>query len=136
VLGYGVGSFLENRHFKSIKKRELIYKNIPLIMVKHAWNEKNIKDVKFVSGSVVISVDHFKRFVAGLINIFGGRVSTYESLLDRARREAILRMKEEAKDASEIINVRIETSSISKDADRRVGSIEVFAYGTAIYRKD
>jgi len=69
-----------------------------------------------------------------LINIFGGRVSSYESLLDRGRREAILRMKESAKGASEIVNVRIETSSISKNDNRGIGSIEVYAYGTAIYR--
>ena len=34
-------------------------------------------------GNVVVSVDYFKRFVAHLRMIFGGRVHTYESLLDR-----------------------------------------------------
>jgi uncharacterized protein YbjQ (UPF0145 family) len=43
-------------------------------------------------------------------------------------------MKEDAGEASEIINIRIETSSISKNAQRNVGAIEVLAYGTAIYR--
>jgi uncharacterized protein YbjQ (UPF0145 family) len=43
-------------------------------------------------------------------------------------------MKEDASDASEIINIRIETSSISKNAQQNVGAIEVLAYGTAIYR--
>jgi len=43
-------------------------------------------------------------------------------------------MKEEAGNASEIINVRIETSSISKNANRNIGAVEVLAYGTAIYR--
>lgn len=65
--------------------------------------------------------------------LFGGNVTVYETLIDRARREAILRMKSNASNASEIINIRIETSSISKNA-KSIGSIEVLAYGTAIYR--
>lgn len=92
---------------------------------------------QLVSGSVVISIDFFKKFVAGLRSLFGGRLKAYESLLDRARREAILRMKESAlqNNARVIINVRIETASINKNSGRRqgVGSVEVVAYGTAIF---
>ena len=134
VLGYSIGSYLESRHYKSIRDREEKLKRVPVLMIKRAIDDENIKEVRLVDGSVVISIDYFKRFVAGLVNIFGGRVGAYETLLDRARREAILRMKEEAKGASEIINVRIETSSISKNTDNNIGSIEIYAYGTAVYR--
>lgn len=47
-------------------------------------------------------------------------------------------MKEMAKDADLIINTRLETAPIGQSAgrDRRVGSIEAIAYGTAIkYQK-
>jgi uncharacterized protein YbjQ (UPF0145 family) len=103
-------------------------------MLKKPLQPEGIKNSRLVNGSVVISIDYFKKFVASLMNFFGGRVSTYETLIDRARREAILRMKEDAGDASEIINVRIETSSISKNASDNIGAVEVLAYGTAIYR--
>ncbi|MCI5128213.1 MAG: hypothetical protein D3907_06860, partial [Candidatus Electrothrix sp. AUS3] len=33
---------------------------------------------------------YFKRIVAGLRNIFGGNVQSYETLVDRARREAVI----------------------------------------------
>lgn len=102
-------------------------------MLKKPLDFENIKDVKLVNGNVVISIDFFKKIVASLINLFGGNITAYETLLDRARREAILRIKEDASDASEIINIRIETSSISKNT-KTVGAIEVLAYGTAIYR--
>jgi uncharacterized protein YbjQ (UPF0145 family) len=87
-----------------------------------------------VCGNVVISIDFFKKFVSGLRRIVGGRVSSYESLIDRARREAVLRMKEEAakKGAQYVFNVKMETSSISKGRRNSVGSVEVLAYGTAI----
>ena len=39
---------------------------------------------------------NFKRFLANLRRLIGGRVKSYESILDRARREALLRMKTEA----------------------------------------
>ena len=87
-----------------------------------------------VAGSVVVSVDYFKRFLAGLRGLVGGRVVAYESLLDRARREAILRMKQQARElnAAMVFNIKIETSSISRNARGGVGSIEVLAYGTAL----
>jgi len=134
VLGYGFGTFAEKRHFASIRKREEKLKEIPTIMLKRPLHPEEIKEYKLVNGSVVLSIDYFKKFIASLVNIFGGNIGSYETIVDRARREAILRMKEEAGNASEIINIRIETSSISKNAQKSVGAIEVLAYGTAIYR--
>ncbi len=134
IIGYTSGNILEKRHFKSIRKREEEMVGLPTIMLKRPLDSDNISSVKLVNGSVVISIDYFKKFVASLMNFFGGRIGTYETLIDRARREAILRMKDDAKGASEIINIRIETSSISKNAAQNIGSVEVLAYGTAIYR--
>lgn len=133
ALGYIFGTIAERRHYTSIREREEQFKNLPTIMLKKPLNPKEVKEYKLVNGSVVISIDFFKKFVAGLINFFGGNVTVYETLIDRARREAILRMKENASNASEIINMRIETSSISQNS-QSIGSIEVLAYGTAIYR--
>ena len=133
LLGYISGTIVEKRHFKSLLKREEESLFMPLIALKKPLHDRDIQESKLVNGSVVISIDFFKKFVAGLVNFFGGNITVYESLVDRARREAILRMKESAIDASEIINVKIETSSISKNT-KGIGAIEVLAYGTAIYR--
>ena len=134
IVGYIFGTLVEKRHYKSILEREEEYKSLPTIMLKRPLGEDEIKSYRLVNGSVVISIDFFKKFLASLINFFGGNISSYETLIDRARREAILRLKEDAKGASEIINLRIETSSISKNANNNIGAIEVLAFGTAIYR--
>lgn len=134
VIGYISGTLVEKRHYRSIREREEALKSLPLVDLKRPLYEENIKSYRLVNGSVVISIDFFKKFLAGLINFFGGNISAYETLIDRARREAILRLKADAKDASEIINLRIETSSITKNTKNSVGAIEVLAYGTAIYR--
>ena len=89
-----------------------------------------------VTGSVVISLDYFKRFLAGLRAVVGGRIKAYETLLDRARREAILRMKEETarKGYDTILNVRLETSRLAtgrRDGKGTAG-VEVLAFGTAV----
>jgi len=134
LLGYIFGSIAESRHYKSIRKREEDFLTLPTIALKVPLSPEKIKSSKLVAGNVVISIDFFKKFLAGLRNIFGGNISSYETLIDRARREAILRMKTEAREASEIINVKIETASISKNTHGGVGAVEVVAYGTAIYR--
>jgi uncharacterized protein YbjQ (UPF0145 family) len=137
LVGYIAGSAAERRHYASIHKREKETLKFMLVTAEGTFAEGQVKNAFLVSGSVVISIDYFKRLLAILRNIFGGRVIAYETLLDRARREAILRMKEEArrKGAQMIINLRMETSSIgggAANARGQVGSIEVIAFGTAI----
>ena len=135
LLGYFFGRSAERKHLASIREREEAFRHLPTIMLKRPLDAEKIADYRLVNGSAVVAIDYFKRLVASLVNLFGGSMISYESLVDRARREAILRMKEAAGDASEVINVRIETSSISKSAQQNIGAVEVLAYGTAIYRK-
>lgn len=133
ILALITGSIIERRHFRSIHEREREMGNIPLLSGKSYPTDRPVKNSKLVSGSVVISIDYFKRFLAGLRQIFGGEVTAYVSLVDRGRREAVLRLKEKCPNADLIVNLRIETSSISKGQGKSVGTIEVYAYGTAIY---
>ena len=136
MLGYFWGSVNERRHYHSIRRREKKYQSVPAVSFKSVPANIEVKTSKLVIGSTVISIDYFKRFMAVLYNLVGGRLKPYESLLDRARREAILRMKQSSPKAQLIINVRVETASISKSSRKgTVGSIEVLAYGTAINYK-
>lgn len=136
VLGYTCGTIAEKRHYKSIIKREKELIKLMLVNVEGRFADGAVSESFLVSGSMVVSNDYFKRLLAILRNFFGGRVKSYESLIDRARREAILRMKEEAKSkgAHMIVNLRLETSTIGRSANKKnsVGSIEALAYGTAV----
>jgi uncharacterized protein YbjQ (UPF0145 family) len=133
ILGFWAGTFVEKKHYKSIKNREQKFLNLPAVTSKNVLEENaQVEKAILVTGSAVISIDYFKRFLAGLRNLFGGEIISYETLIDRARREAVLRMKEDSVGADIILNLRIETSSISKGAKKSLGSIEAIAYGTAI----
>jgi uncharacterized protein YbjQ (UPF0145 family) len=138
-LGYIGGTIAEMRHYRSIITREKQFLKLPTVTINRIIEKDvEIKSVEMVQGSAVISVDYFKRILAALRNFFGGEVKSYESLVDRARREATLRMKEKALNADIILNTRIETATIGRNANRRnsIGSIEAIAYGTSItYRK-
>lgn len=135
VIGYVVGSIIEKRHYRSINKREEKYLGTPAI-ASEIMPMGHYESLGLVTGNVVVSVDYFKRFIAALRNLFGGRVSSYETLIDRARREALLRMKEQCpKDATAIMNVRLQTAAVgSQHIGRKNGlaCLEVCAYGTAI----
>lgn len=133
TIGYVVGSRVERRHYKSIIDREG-EANAPLVFsARTPPTDTQYAEVGLVTGSVVISVDYFKVIAAKLRGLVGGRIGAYESLIDRARREAVLRMKEEAriKNANMIFGTRFETASISKGRGRGVSSVEILAYGTA-----
>lgn len=134
VLGFSFGRIAEARHYKSLIRREAEYADILV------FSERSIPDEfrghsGLVIGSVVLSNDYFQLLLAGLRAIFGGNIKVYESLLVRARREAVLRMKAEARKAGArgIFNVKFETSTIGAGARKTTTSVEVMAYGTAVF---
>jgi uncharacterized protein YbjQ (UPF0145 family) len=136
VLGWLVGSANERRHFRELAKEEARLRDIavssgPLAEHDHAW-----RGGVLVVGSVVIAEDYFKRIAATLRSLVGGRVRSYESLIERGRREAIVRMKAEARKlgAARVANVRLETASLAEDRTGRgpMFSAEFIAYGSAL----
>jgi uncharacterized protein YbjQ (UPF0145 family) len=137
IIGYFAGTYNEKKHFRSLIEREKATVNMPVVNLKKPElmldPKRQIESVELVSGSVVVSVDYFKVVSASLRNLVGGTVRSFETLVDRGRREAILRMKESAGSPDIIMNLRVETSSIGKGiSGQGVGSIEVYAYGTAV----
>ena len=134
VLGYFIGSHREKKHYQSIFAREKEYNDVMLFDVRHIPSSLSATGGQLVGGHVVISVDYFKKFVAGLRLLFGGRLKVYESLLDRGRREAVIRMKEQARETGSnmVFNIKFETASISKGANGNIGSVEVYVYGSAV----
>ena len=128
-----IGATVEKRHYASIRTREAATAWLPAVTLKRIVSDRVVAEARLVAAEVTISHDHFKRFLANLRKIFGGRLRSYETLIDRARREALLRLKEQCPDASLIANVRFETSTVtSSRGNRGVVAVELLVYGTAI----
>ncbi len=136
VLGYIAGSAVERKHYESIRRRERQLLHIPVVNFSANQPLPEAREIEFFVGSTVVASDFFKSFLLGLRNLVGGRVLAYESIIDRARRESLLRLKEQAAawGATEILNVRLETSEVggANASDGGNVSVEVVAYGTGI----
>ena len=136
LLCYFIGKHLESNHYKSIREREAATKDMVAINFPRFPFDVEIERAGMVMGSVVVSHDHFKRFLAQLRIIVGGRIKSYEPLLDRARREAVLRMKEQAlaRGHNTVVNIRLETSRLanSRRGGKGTAGVEMLAYGTAL----
>jgi uncharacterized protein YbjQ (UPF0145 family) len=130
-----VGKWNEKRHLKSLAEREARYAGIFVTDLKRLpGNWKPVRG-EMVVGHMVLGNDRFNRFLGLLINITGGNIQPFERLLDRARREAIVRMLEQAHAlrADVIWNVRINTTMIDPDEKNKTGkAIEALAWGTAM----
>jgi len=136
AVAFFTGRRIERRHYQSIRARENELRMLPAVTFRQIPSAWVVDSFGVVSGSVVISIDYFKRFLAGLRTLVGGRIPGYETLLDRARREAILRCKEEARARGyqAVVNLRLETTRISRASKngRGTAGVEVLAFGTGL----
>ncbi len=133
------GSWLERRHLKNLLVLESGSREILALTIEDLPPGWEVESSDLVIGNVVISQDYFKRVMASIKGIFGGNIGVLEPLLERARREALLRMKAQAhaRGFDTIINVRIETSTIasSRRDGKGTAGVEMMAFGTAISLK-
>ncbi len=138
TIGLFFGRANERRHYRELAALEETLRDIVVCNGRGTADDGTFHSGALVVGSVVIAEDYFKRVAASLKSLVGGRLVAYESLLERGRREAIVRMKEEARrrGASVVVNVRLETASLSEDwsGRRPMFSAEFIAYGTALIR--
>lgn len=140
LLGMGVcvGGFRERRHLASLARREGMARDVILTNLKRLPDEATIRNVALVGGQVVIATDYFKTFATVLRNLMGGEMRAAQTLLLRARREAVLRMIGEARQlgAKEIYNVRFAFCNITQmSGNKGAMAVEIYAYGTAIVRE-
>lgn len=128
-LTYWIGSYREKAHYKSIQHREKVFNYLQVSTIQ-PFSPSTIASTDFIISEAVVAEDFFKRFWAVLRDLFGGPITAYETLLDRARREATIRLKEQAPLADGIVNLRYATNNISPRM------AEIIVYGTVVYLKD
>ena len=135
AFAYLIGTLLERRHFADIRRREAEMRRFPTTTFQALPKDWQVAGSELIAANVVVSLDYFKRVIAGLRSLVGGRITTYEPLLDRARREAILRVTEQARASGfdAVINLRLETSRMANsESGQGIGGIEILAFGTAL----
>lgn len=136
ICGYVVGKRREVRHLRELDRRESEFVSMPAVPMAHISGAERPQRIALVEGSVVVSIDYFKRAISAVLQLFGGRIDAYEVVLRRARREAILRMKEDARSRGldAVVCVRLETARLASSGSRGKGTagVEVLAFGTGV----
>ncbi|MBE7463654.1 MAG: heavy metal-binding domain-containing protein [Planctomycetes bacterium] len=116
VLGWIVGRAREQAHMRDLDAREAAAREVLLTGLRSfPLGADPRHGAVLVSGECVIATDYFKTFAASLKKIFGGELTSFETLMDRARREATMRMVEQARQMGydAVCNVRLEGVDIS-----------------------
>ena len=135
VVGWFFGSRHERQHLAKLSVEEQSLGDITVSSERFYRPKLAVgSEGELVLGSVVIAQDYFKMIIARVLSLFGKNLTTYETLLDRARREAIVRMRTQAKanGYTHIYGVRLEVTNVNQ-----LGSmVEAIAYGTAVMSID
>ncbi|MDD5163849.1 MAG: YbjQ family protein [Candidatus ainarchaeum sp.] len=90
-----------------------------------------VKNLGIVRGIIVRSRSLIGNIGAGIQSLFGGNITLYTKLCERAREEAFIMMMKHAEDlgANAIIGMRYDATEVAS------GITEVLAYGTAVILK-
>ena len=118
-VGWFVGHLSETRHELSLAEREEALRDIEATDMRNPPGFAAAEGpCMLVSGEAVVASDTFKSWVFGFKNIVGGESKTFTRLFDRARREALLRMKERARELgyNAVCNVRFDSADIGGNA--------------------
>jgi uncharacterized protein YbjQ (UPF0145 family) len=142
LVGLFAGRIAERKHLTDLDRREAALKGMIATNMKSFPGADPAAGAALVLGEAVISSDYFKSFLAKIRKIIGGELKSYESLMERGRREAIARMLERARQAGfdAVCNVRIEGVDIagaskSNGKANVVTSVTLVASGTAYRRR-
>ncbi len=115
ALGLLAGTYAERRHIRNLDQREAATSGMLVTQIKtYPGNVPGDRPPGAIFAEAVIATDHFKTFLARLRNFFGGEVGSYQKMLTRARREAALRILEQARQEgyNAVCNIRLETADI------------------------
>ncbi|MCC5849836.1 MAG: heavy metal-binding domain-containing protein [Verrucomicrobia bacterium] len=135
VIAFFGGNAIALNHNKRLEARQQLVDHIRITDLKgYIRPQPGRCTPGLFCAEITLGIDHFRGFLGKLKNILGGEVKSYEKTLDRARREAILQVMEQAHAAgmNAVTNLRLEFVDISGNANRakKAAMVTIMAYGT------
>lgn len=140
ALGLFVGGSIERRHFRKLDEREAANADMLITQLKSfPFVVAGPSPPAIFFGEAVIASDYLKSFLGNVRKIFGGEMRSYQSLLVRARREALLRLVEDARQQgyNAVCNVRYDSTDIAgaSKARKKAVMVTLLASGTAYHAR-
>ena len=108
----------------------------PVSNLSNPSQARQVDSSSLVMESISVGPSWWQMFTGGIKGLFGGKIHSYDKMLTYGRRVVIHRLRVQATQSGfdEVINLRVETSMISKKSknDDKTAAYEFTAYGTAI----
>ena len=108
----------------------------PLSNLSKPSQPTDVESSLLVMSSITVGPSWWQMLLGGWKNFFGGEIKSFDKMLLYGRRKVLHDMRVQAlqQGFDEVINVRVETSMITKKSqkDDRTAGYEFIAYGTAI----
>lgn len=119
ALGYFAGGYHERKHIAALDAREAALRHMVVTQLRSypGWVPGDLPP-RLIVAEAVIGSDYLKTFFATWRKFIGGELRSFRSLMERARREATLRVLEEAHAAgyNAICNLRFDSADIGGSA--------------------
>ena len=144
LLSAVVGTFLQRGLQKRLDiRKQVTLSSLPIDPIHSLSRPANVNRPIQGSGLVManlsISPSWWQMFVVSIHSLFGGNITTLDSVIRWGREEVIQRLREEALNQGwdEVINVRLETAMIRKSSNAsnrkdRGAAMEYLIYGTGV----
>lgn len=108
----------------------------PVSNLSNPSQARQVDSSSLVMESISVGPSWWQMFTGGIKGLFGGKIHSYDKMLTYGRRVVVHRLRVQAIQSGfdEVINLRVETSMISKKSknDDKTAAYEFTAYGTAI----
>jgi len=142
LLVFGASWLFGNLHQNKLilkldtEEKALLGRANPVSNLSNPSQARQIDSSSLVMESISVGPSWWQMFTGGIKGLFGGKIHSYDKMLTYGRRVVIHRLRVQAIQSGfdEVINLRVETSMISKKSknDDKTAAYEFTAYGTAI----
>jgi uncharacterized protein YbjQ (UPF0145 family) len=142
-LSWAIGRWYQDRIMSTLEEEEKVivnahgFENKASVTTSNKMSQVGAEYSTLLHISLCVGPSTGQIFFMWIKSIFGGRLHSYDVVLDYGRREAMLRLRKQAAErgCTSMINIRIETSVISfakSDRQSNRASVEFLAFATGI----
>ena len=136
-FGLIIGRTVEKNHFKRLDEKEEAYRDVLVTQIKSFPGAVPVEvPPAAVMSEVVVGSDYLKSWFSTWRNLFGGEMRSFQKIQERAKREAIIRLIEQARDLGHnaVCNVRVSGADVGGNTSggkNKIPMAAVIATGTA-----
>ena len=141
TLSWAIGNWYQNRLMSALLENEKrggkMLQSDQHLSTSSPMTSMSADSSTLLHVSICVGPSWGQIFFMWFKSLFGGRLHSYDVVLDYGRREVLLRLNQQAKalGCSSMVNIRIETSTVSfarNNNSSKTSSVEFLAFATGL----